>query len=496
MVKFTFELPNGQFFTLDGPSGATRAQAEKIYLEQLAAGAFIGLRSGDQLQSVESMTIQFTQSRLDRGTAGVPDTPLLAIYKGGIISSLPVLADVPINNGITVADYVNQSTVTEGIGTLSTAQVQAVMAAIAASVCQPADVVTDELGVGKYGLSSQQLEDAGYSKCGTTARFSAQPENTLTNVLKSPSIWTGKDGVSSVADVLKNSPLQDKIQFGLMKSSYDTLVETGQIVTPGPDMRAPTGSVYTAPATGSSLISPASGLTETATADSGLINSTSGVSMATRGIAILGGLLATASKFGVGNAVDWAKGLSNPIAGITGSLTGAASQLTSGLKSQMDSLAKQGQFAVNFSDFKLPAAVAGIVPAAGFTGTIDRSTLNAATAKLIGSDKIALPDFSPQSLDTSALTDAASKAKGLLAGGLDAGGLLARAGGAGGLGSITGSLNGAVSSATSALSSVTGAGSAVSGALGKLPYTGTDSALLSRLGQSPDPLAAIKVRLG
>ena len=496
MVKFTFELPNGQFFTLDGPSGATRAQAEKIYLEQLAAGAFIGLRSGDQLQSVESMTIQFTQSRLDRGTAGVPDTPLLAIYKGGIISSLPVLADVPINNGITVADYVNQSTVTEGIGTLSTAQVQAVMAAIAASVCQPADVITDELGVGKYGLSSQQLEDAGYSKCGTTARFSAQPENTLTNVLKSPSIWTGKDGVSSVADVLKNSPLQDKIQFGLMKSSYSTLVETGQIVTPGTDMRAPTGSVYTAPATGSSLISPASGLTETTTVDSGLINSTSGVSMATRGIAILGGLLATASKFGVGNAVDWAKGLSNPIAGITGSLTGVASQLTSGLKSQMDSLAKQGQFAVNFSDFKLPAAVAGIVPAAGFTGTIDRSTLNAATAKLIGSDKIALPDFSPQSLDTSALTDAASKAKGLLAGGLDANGLLARAGGAGGLGSITGSINGAISGATSALSSVTGAGSAVSGALGKLPYTGTDSALLSRLGQSPDPLAAIKVRLG
>jgi len=181
MVKFTFTLPNGQLFTLNGPTGATRAQAEKIYLEQLAAGAFVGLRSGDQLQSQESMTVQFTQSRLDRGTAGVPDTPLLAIYKGGdlgstIISSLPVLADVPINNGITVADYVSQSTVTEGIGPLSTAQVQAVMAAVAASVCQPADVVTDELGVGKYGLSAQQLEDAGYLKCGTTARFLGQSE--------------------------------------------------------------------------------------------------------------------------------------------------------------------------------------------------------------------------------------------------------------------------------------------------------------------------------
>jgi hypothetical protein len=178
MAKFTFALPNGQLFVLDGPAGSTIEQAERIYLEQLAAGAFIGLRSGDQLQPLESTLMQFSQSRLDRGTAGVPDIPLLAIYNGGalgsnqiIISSLPVLADVPINNGITVADYVDQTTVTEGIGPLSTSQVQAVMAAIAASVCQPADVVTDELGVGKYGFSAQQLEDAGYLKCGTAARF-------------------------------------------------------------------------------------------------------------------------------------------------------------------------------------------------------------------------------------------------------------------------------------------------------------------------------------
>jgi hypothetical protein len=183
MAKFTFALPNGQLFVLDGPAGSTIEQAEKIYLEQLAAGAFIGLRSGDQLQPLESTLIQFSQSRLARGTAGVPDIPLLAIYNGGalgggalgsnqiIISSLPVLTDVPINNGITVADYVDQTTVTEGIGPLSTSQVQAVMAAIAASVCQPADVVTDELGVGKYGFSAQQLEDAGYLKCGTAARF-------------------------------------------------------------------------------------------------------------------------------------------------------------------------------------------------------------------------------------------------------------------------------------------------------------------------------------
>jgi hypothetical protein len=209
MAKFTFALPNGLLFTLNGPPGATVAQAEKIYLEQLAAGAFVGLRPGDQLQSFESTVIEFNQSRLARGTAGVPETPLLAIYNDGtlsgstnlvdgatvqpqsnfntdvplvaifkpgngnptIISSLPVLANVPINNGIDVTDYVDQTTVTEGIGPLSATQVQAILAAVASSVCQPADVATNELGVGKYGLSAQQLEDAGYLKCGTTARF-------------------------------------------------------------------------------------------------------------------------------------------------------------------------------------------------------------------------------------------------------------------------------------------------------------------------------------
>ena len=417
----------------------------------------------------------------------------------------------------------------------------------------------------------------------------------LTDVLKSPSVWTGKDGVAGVVDLLKNPPLQDKIQFGLMKSSFDTLVKTGEIVTPGTDLKAPTGLLYNAAANaGKSLISPTAGLVElpkelSSLASGSLSSLTSGLSgalgsvtgalgglaggatgaltgalgsvtgalgglaggatgalssitsnlgsvstLANNGTAQLGGLLANASKFGVGTAVEWAKttsgatgaiagisgalsgsasgvanvlsggiggaiggatgALSGALGGAAGALTGAASKLTSGLTSKMDSLAKQGEFAVNFCDTKLPAAVTGIVPAAGFKGTIDRSTLNAATAKLIGSDKIGLPDFSPQALDTSALTDAASKAKGLLAGGLDAGGLLARASGAGGLGSITASINGAVSSATSALSSVTG--SAVSGALGKLPYTGTDSNTLLRLGQSPDPLAAIKARLG
>ena len=373
----------------------------------------------------------------------------------------------------------------------------------------------------------------------------------LTDVLKSPSVWTGKNGVTGVTDLLKNPPLQDKIQFGLMKSSFDTLVKTGEIVTPGTDLKAPTGSLYNAAANaGKSLISPTAGLTEVPKAVgslatgslssltsgfanslkgagvdlgtgkipgidsafasggiSGAVNALSGTvgslagaasgitgnlgsvsSLANKGTAQLGGLLANASKFGVGNAVNWAKGstgATSSISGITGALAGGAagaagalsgalgstaSGLTSGLKSQMDSLAKQGEFAVNFSDTKLPAAVAGIVPAAGFKGTIDRSTLNAATAKLVGSDKIALPTFSPQALDTSALTNAASKAKGLLAGGLDATGALAGGFTAGLQGAGVDLATGRIAAVDSAFASggVTGAKNALSNAVGRL----------------------------
>jgi hypothetical protein len=175
MAKFSFNLPNGLLFTLEAPAGTTAIEAERVYLEQLAAGTFVGLKSGDTLQTPTTTGVQFSLSRLDRETAGVPDVPLLAIYGEAVVSSLPALRDVPINNGITVSDYVDTAVVTASIGPLTPTNVQAIMAAVAASVCQPADVITNELGVGKYGFNAEQLEAAGYLKPGTAARFLQGP---------------------------------------------------------------------------------------------------------------------------------------------------------------------------------------------------------------------------------------------------------------------------------------------------------------------------------
>ena len=256
----------------------------------------------------------------------------------------------------------------------------------------------------------------------------SNPSNFI-DVLSSPSVWTGKAGITSVTNLLTNPALQDGIQLGLVKSSYAALVQTGEIVVPTdliPSTVSISGLAGTAgladlPAAGLSalsglqtsatnllnggLASSISGLTSGLTSSlSGLTGSLGGLAggitgSLAGGLPDLGGLLANAGKFGVADALAWAKGKLPAIPDISG---------------LMDSLAKQGQFAVNFSDFKLPAALAGVIPAAGFAGTIDRSTLNAATAKLIGSDKIPLPKFAPEAISTAPLIALAGQAKSLL----------------------------------------------------------------------------------
>lgn len=322
------------------------------------------------------------------------------------------------------------------------------------------------------------------------------PSN-FVDVLSSPSVWTGKGGVTAVTDLLSNSALQDKIQFGLMKSSYDTLVASGEISIPRSATALPTAQIFDG-ATGSlssvkSLSSGFSSVLSSAGVDlstgrvasieaaaatggisggiaalGGVVNSIGGslggsIGSALGGLPDLGGLLANASKFGVGNAVDWAKGA-------------LPSVDIGSIKNQMDSLAKQGQFAVNFSDFKLPAAVAGVIPAAGFEGTVDRSTVNAAFTKLVGSDKIPTPTFSPQAVSTASLENAAKQAKSLLSASIP-----------GGLTGLS-SLGSNIPSGLGNLSALSGRLDSAVNSLGDPnapPYTGDDPIIRARLGLPP-----------
>ena len=521
MNKFTFVLPDGQLFELKGTATTTREQAERIFNEQLAAGALTGLRRGDTIENVEAKIVDFTLSRLDRGTAGVDDLPLLAINNDGVISALPIV-EAPVESPIDVADFIAQTPVLQGIGPLTPPQVQALMAAAAQN---PGD------GVGKYGFTIPQLESAGVLKPGTGCRFAGiantpaaaaqpSPDNFL-DVLESPSVWTGKYNLYTLDDLVSSDYAQDQIQQNLIRSSYNTLVETGQIQTTSTTTTPPVGTVYngsssnltTAIALGTTVVGALStvnfsaignsietaingfgkGLTDItgkignisfdslSTASLGSLSLdkiTGGISnLASRGVAELGGLLNGASKFGVDTATQWAKGL-NP----------------AGLTNQLNGLFKQGQFSVNFADFKLPTTVAGFAPAAAFTGTTNRQTVDLATAKLIGSSKIPTPSFGVTSIDDSMGGIGASLGSinpASFAGGLNISSITSQVSGltsqVPGLSSVTGSLSGltnqipGVSSITGSLGSLTNQIPSVSGIAG--PITSFGQTILGSDGE-------------
>ena len=472
MSQFNYTLPSGANFVMQAPVGTTQAQADVIFYSQVAAGALVGFNPGQSISSTTSSLAKFDLSRLDRGTAGVNDTVILAIINGlPTVADLPQLLDIPLENPITSADLaqISESGFTApAIGSLTSNQTQAIMAQVANSVDQPATEISNEKGVGQYGLSCQQLEMAGYVKPGTWQQFIKNGSGTLTDVLDAPGIWTGKDGVNSADDFLNNINAQNSAQTTLMVNGYNSLSAAGVITTPAAQsVSVARGVVYTG--AGIALTAVTSTLTNGVNAQ-------------------IGSLVANASRFGTQLTAQWANGLPS-LTGLTSNLTsikglsaslsaipgipslgtlvsGITPNLTS-VKTAMDTLAKGSQFATtassaltgglnNLSNLNvssltasLPSVagitsqiqgqatallgqaqgqaqallgqaqgqfsalqaqgdslVASVQKAAGFSNTVNRATVDVAMVKIFGSSKIPVPGLGAAVPDSASLAAA------------------------------------------------------------------------------------------
>ena len=249
MSQFKYTLPSGAKFTMNAPAGTTQAQADYTFYSQVAAGALVGFTAGQSISSAQSSAVKFALSRLDRGTAGVDDTVILAIINGlPTISNLPSLVNTPLQNPITAANVasIKSTNFTPApIGPLSSDQVQGIMAQLANFVDQPANVMTEDKGVGQYGLTCQQLEQVGYVKPGTWQQFIFDP-SPVTEVLSAPGIWTGLNGIKSASDFLNNPAAQNSAVSSLMTNAYNSLTATGTITPPSvQSVSALVGKVYT-----------------------------------------------------------------------------------------------------------------------------------------------------------------------------------------------------------------------------------------------------------
>ena len=479
MSQFIYNLPSGAKFTMEAPAGTTQAQADYIFYSQVAAGALVGFVPGQSISSTSSSLAKFTLSRLDRGTAGVDDTVILAIVNGlptvnnlASVDGFPTLINTPLENPITqanIAAIASTGFTAPAIGALSNTQVQALMAQVVNTVNQPATTATDVQGIGQYGFSCQQLEMAGYVKPGTWQQFIKSGPSTLTEVLNAPGIWTGLNGIYTLADFLNSTFAQNDSQATLMQNGYDSLKAAGVITTPGAqNISAVVGEVYTGSNVAlttatttvtntvngqvAALITNSSqyGTELTAQWAQGLppvTNLTSNLTGITAqsipGISSLGALaagitptlatvqtamnvLGKASQF----AATAASNLSNinvtgladkvgasatALAGqIQGQLTGQANALLGQAQAQAGALLAQAQSQVNSLIAQGQGLVAGVEKAAGFANTVNRASVDVAFTKILGSSKIPVPNFgTADSASIGAALDI-SKAQGVL----------------------------------------------------------------------------------
>lgn len=351
MNQFKYTLPSGAKFVMDTPAETTQAQADYIFYSQVAVGALVGFAPGQTITATTSALAKFTLSRLDRGIAGVDDVVILSIVNGlPTTANIPSLVDIPLQNPVTQADIVainGTGFTAPAIGSLTSDQVQALMAQIVNIVDQSANTMTNTKGVGQYGFDCQQLEMSGYVKPGTWQEFLRNGRNNLVDVLNAPGIWTGLGGIFSATDFLSNPVAQNDAQQTLMANGYSSLQAAGVITTPGAQsISTLAGHVYTG-------------------SDQALTQATNTVTNSVNGQ--VAALVTNASQYGTQLTAQWATGLPN-VTSLTSNLTGITGQLsaipglsglgtlTSGLtpalstvKTAMDTLGKASQFAASAS---------------------------------------------------------------------------------------------------------------------------------------------------
>jgi hypothetical protein len=254
-IAKNFGLPDptavAKTFEVSGPPGMTREQAFEIFKKQANTGSLNGFSSGDILsaQTQAADGLAAAKSELTQGFAGFPGTDkgtlnsfksiadtakqsLAAgttgslqsrIANGGSIlqqtaGKIGSLFGTPVTDGIGTADFAKTATALVPMAGLDTTDVRATVAAVGTATGQDFSQFTNAAGVGKFGFDATQLETAGLLKPGTASTYLAGGANQLTDVLKSPAVWTGKGGINSLDSLLSNPAAQNLTQQNLMSS--------------------------------------------------------------------------------------------------------------------------------------------------------------------------------------------------------------------------------------------------------------------------------------
>lgn len=345
MNVFKFITPTGQQVELTGPAGSTYDQALAVFNQQSSTGSLTGLRAGDILNSLVQAKGGLATA-LSQITSSITSSTISQI--GSAITKIP---NLPAQNPVNISTFVNTPVLASSVvGPLSTTQVQGLLSSTATAVNQPATEITNEKGLGTYGLTPDQLQQAGLIKPGTAELINQDPANTV-SILSSPTVWTGVGGADSLDSVLANPTLQSAAQQSTLASSYNNLSELGVI-------SATTNNLFSS------------------TTD-------------------LGAVVNNAANYGIGATTAW---LNNTVGGSD------IGQLTT---SAINSIFGQNFGTVNksVSGGGNPLQT-GVQTPRGYSNTVNRSVIDASFNSIIGNNKIPSNIFANPSLGIDIRTQA------------------------------------------------------------------------------------------
>jgi hypothetical protein len=415
MSTFKFTLPNGKPFEIKGPPGLSLEQAKAIFDKQAETGALVGIKPGEVLSaatqaaqglaSAQAIVAQAQSGIIGALGAGIPGaagaigelskslgaaggalngrlagtaagltgavgaavtnfassaTSTLGGSAAGLASGInSVLASgqsltavagsigatastaiSTINKSLTsavtdpinIANFAKEIPALTSIGSMNAGVVTGVLAQAKNLVGQASDSLTVEKGLGAFGFGAEQLEKAGVLKPGVS-KLLAGGAASITSLLKSPAAFTGKDGIKSVTDLLNNPAKQAGIQQELMSQGVAGLKALG----------VPTD-----------LLSP-------------------------QGLA---GTALNAAK-SIPGAAAFLKGLPIP------------DDPAGALSAAFNTNVRDGAFAANLSLAKIPPAFKAIVTPVPAADTVNRDTVNAASARVVGNPKVPEPNYGP-----------------------------------------------------------------------------------------------------
>jgi hypothetical protein len=343
-----------------------------VFNQQSATGSLTGLRAGDILNSLIQAKGGLA-SALSQVTSLVTPTTISQI--GSAINKIP---NLPALNPTTISTFVNTPVLAGStVGPLSTTQIQGLLSSTASAVNQNATEVTNEKGLGTYGLTADQLQQAGLIKPGTAELINQDPEN-LVSTLSSPTVWTGKGGATDLDAVLSNDTLQAAVQQDSMATSYDQLTQLGVVSN----------------STVNATVDPYAGLTTEQIQFLGNADPTDPFIRARGGLPPLndtasnvGSIVNNAANFGVGPTLNWLK---NTVGGSDiGKLTTSA----------INSIFGQNFGTVNqsVSGGGNPLQT-GVQSPKGYSNTVNRSVIDTAFNSIIGNNKIPSNIFANPSL--------------------------------------------------------------------------------------------------